>query len=75
MVEIYTKKFDEIIYRTSLGYIRVASNIIKNLKGQELALNSIELSFDIKLAVTGEKFLSWIFADAEEETYINVMMK
>lgn len=62
-------------FKASSDYIKVASNVLNNLKNQDLNPDSIELSFSIKLAITGGKLASWIIADAEAETSLGVKMK
>lgn len=62
-------------FKASSDYIKVVSNVLNNLKNQNLNPDSIELSFNIKLAVTGGKLASWIIADAEAETSLGVTMK
>ena len=65
----------ESIYDSSSDYIKVASNVINNLKKLDLSPDSIELSFSIKLAITAGKAVSWIIADGGVETNLGIKMK
>lgn len=67
--------FSKSPFKVASDYIKVAANVLKNLKNQDLNPDSIELSFGIKLALTGGKMASWIIADAEAETSLCVKMK
>lgn len=63
------------IFEVSSDYIKVASNIIKNLKSMDFKPDSIELEFGVKLTATSGKAVSWIVTDAGAEASIGVKMK
>lgn len=63
------------IYNVSNDYLKVAKNIVQNLRNIDLSPDELELEFGIKLSVGSGDFVSWIVTDVNAEASIRVKMK
>ena len=65
--------FDEV-FETSSEFIKVASELVGNIKKMPMKPSSIELELNVGLKMTSSGVLAWIVADSSGEAGIKVKM-
>lgn len=65
----------EKIYEVSSDYIKIASNMVKEIKEMSLTPNEIELEFSIGLKMVSSGLLSWLVANSSADAGVKVKLK